>query len=362
MPNVVIPYAMMRGIFNRGARLPITRGIGLNYGVPTSTRNVYRSRAGNLLTSNRRRRGNGKRGGGLEINKSEGGFKSVAARTYIRPISVNIYGRLIYEWDESLSGFKPKFTLQREYFSGSTEKINVDNELNHAQEFLDWRKASLQYMVKSVSMSIDYYRVPKAGERVPKLFLWTNTDRVTVINPQYEPNVMVLDMSSLGVKNYNTRVSRATTTPDQVGWQLSSDDWLGKWEIHISAQDLAQLDRTNFETQYTLGTFKVSILVLFRLQDSIIGLNRSLENAKIPEEVKDDSKKVSTEEEVLKLAQKVEDVKIGEKSDTPNLDQKTLNFKVPTFVRKIGIPISEGQVVELQNLKDVTHLVFPKHE
>lgn len=206
---------------------------------------------------------------GIEINRAEGGGKPVVVPTKTHSVTVNTYGRLCCIYDQSLNGFRYQLQTGSDNYASPKDYIDVTDQLNQAEEFLENRRKAQSYKVKSVSWTLDYNRIPASTETIPKLFLWTNTDLVTVINPHQENNTMVLGMNSNGVKNYNTVVNYRNTSSDHTDWQNSLYAWAGKWEIHCSAQDTIFLSRGNQETYYVMGTWKLSIQVLFRETDNI---------------------------------------------------------------------------------------------
>jgi hypothetical protein len=206
---------------------------------------------------------------GIEINKAEGGSKPVVVPAKTASVVVNTYGRLSCIYDQTLNGFRYQLQTASDNYANPRDYIDVTEQLNGAEEFLENRRKAQVYKVKNVSLTIDYNRVPASTETIPKLFLWTNTDLVTVVNPHQENNTMILGMNSNGVKNYNTTVNYRNTRSDNLDWQNSSYNWAGKWEIHCSSQDIVFLSRGNQENYYVMGTWKLSIQVLFRVTDNI---------------------------------------------------------------------------------------------
>jgi hypothetical protein len=216
----------------------------------------------------RRRRGKrSRKTSGLEINRAEGGSKSVVQPSKVLPISVNAYGRLTYYYDSGTGGFKPKWQFLRNQYGTSDNTLDVTYELNNCDEFNKNRMKSNQYCIRNVSLSIDYNRVPASGETIPKLMLWTNTDRVTTTDSLFESNVMKLAMNQNGVKNYNTRLDIRNTLPENLGWQSSEFTFPAKWQIIVDSQDVAFLSRPQQEMYFIFGTWKLSVNVLFRIID-----------------------------------------------------------------------------------------------
>lgn len=216
----------------------------------------------------------------MEINRAEGGYKNVVTTGRLVPVVVNTYGRLTY-YQTSGSEFQPEFQRESDNYTTHDQILNVTNELNDSSEFTENRKRSEEYKVTNVCLTIDYNRVPQAGDRVSKLLLMTGTDKVNITassEMKKENNVMMLSMSSTGIKNYNTRVTIQTTSPENLTWQSSSYTWAGVWKIRVNQQDITTLTRLNDEMYITLATWKLSIRVLFRITD-VENLNLQMNNA-----------------------------------------------------------------------------------
>jgi hypothetical protein len=274
--NSIINNAIIRAVFGRkGYPVPLNTGNRIP-GTAIANRNTNKTR----VSQAGERRGNRRTfGRPLEINRAEGGFKSVVTRGRLVPIVINTYGRLTY-YHQGNNVFQPLFQLESDNYTSSSDNINVSSEMNISDEFTENRKRSEEYRVTNVCLSIDYNRVPQAGDRVSKLLLTTvcdKLDQTLQTEMKKENNVMMLSMSANGVKNYNTKLDVRTTEVANLNWQNSNYTWPGVWKIRMSQQDITTLTRLNDEAYIVLGTWKLSIRVLFRLTD-LQNVNVSMSN------------------------------------------------------------------------------------
>lgn len=236
---------------------------------------------------------------GIEINRAEGGFKNVVTSGRLVPITINTFGRVTY-YHQSNNEFIPEFQLESNNYTTHTNIIDVADELNNAAEFTENRKKSDQYQVISVALTIDYNRIPQGGDRVAKLLLMTETDKqegLLQYEMKRENNIMKLGMGSNGVKNYNTKVTPVTTSPENRAWQSSQYTWGGTWKIKISQVDDTVLTRLHDEAYMTLASWKLSVKVLFRITD--------MNNLNINMTPQPTIKKLT--EEIEKLKEKLQD-------------------------------------------------------
>jgi hypothetical protein len=239
----------------------------------------------------------------MEINRAEGGYKNVVTVGKVIPIVINTYGRLVYQNVVS-NEFVPVFTKESDNYTTSSQLLDVQDELTKAKEFTENRKRSDQYKVTSVALTIDYNRIPQAGDRVSKLLLGTETDTQTSLaqaEMKRENNIMKISMATNGTKNYNTTVTAATTIPDNRAWQSSEYTWAGIWKIRISQMDKTELTRLNDENEFVLGTWKLSIRILIRLTDvdnMLVSMNTKPSLIKMAEQINELKKKLEEKEEI----------------------------------------------------------------
>jgi hypothetical protein len=277
IPSSILSKAIIRAAFGKkGYPVPLNTGNRIP-GVAVANRNTTNN---NRVSQKGERRGNrNKFGRPLEVNKAEGGYKSVVTNGRLVPIVINTYGRLTY-YHTGNNVFQPRFQFESDNYTSSSDRIDVTAQMNNSDEFTENRKRSEEYRVTNVCLTIDYNRVPQGGDRVSKLLLMTICDKLDVTlqkEMKRENNVMTLSMSSNGVKNYNTRLDNRTTEIANLNWQNSAYTWPGVWTIRISEQDMTTLTRLNDENYITLGTWKLSIRVLFRITD-MQNLNLTMSN------------------------------------------------------------------------------------
>lgn len=268
--------AMIRTIFGkRGYPVPLNLGNRIQ-GIPVANRNTNQNR----VSQKSQRRGNRYNyTKPIEINKAEGGYKSVVTNGRLVPIVINTYGRLTY-YHQGNNVFQPEFQFESNNYTTSSDQIDVTDQMNNSVEFTENRKRSEEYKVTNVCLTLDYNRVPQGGDRVSKLLMMTICDKLDITlekEMKRENNVMMLSMSTNGVKNYNTRLDNRTTDIANLNWQNSAYTWPGVWKIRVSQQDITTLTRLHDESYIVLGTWKLSIRVLFRITD-MQNLNLSMSN------------------------------------------------------------------------------------
>lgn len=210
-----------------------------------------------------------KRSAGVEVNRAEGGYKSVTTNNRIVNITINTYGRLTYK-RAGEDEFVPEFRLESDNYGSGDAILDVTNQLNNSNEFTQNRKRSEEYMVKRCSLTLDYNRIPQGGDRFTKLLLSTITDKVPEMlqtEMKKENNVMHLSMGQPGIKNYNTVLSKRTTNLENLNWQKSSYTWGGVWKIRVSTEDKTSINVAPEVELIDVATWKLSVLVAFRLTD-----------------------------------------------------------------------------------------------
>lgn len=257
--SVAIPYSVLTKLIKPGFAVPMSK-----WG-----NRIKGTTQGTVRRDQRRGRKKNASARPMEINKAEGGFKPVTTRRRLVSVTINSFGRLTY-FQVTGNEFRPEFEKESDNFTTHSQLLDVTDELNGSAEFMDNRERSENYKVLSVALTIDYNRIPQAGDRVSKLMLATETDRVQAksqLEMKRENNTMWLAMASNGIKNYNTRVAITNTKPENLTWQNSQYTWPANWSIRVADADKTTLTRMNDETSFTLASWKLSVQVVFRLTD-----------------------------------------------------------------------------------------------
>jgi len=266
LSNPMILGTLMRSIIRPGnsGQLPSnfrwgTRPkVNLRKGPSVAVNTRRRKKNPNVLT-------NGK----LEINRVDGGRKSVSNTGNILNATIEIFGRLCAKYEDSIGGFR--YVLQRasNNYSSTDVEINVSSELNRSTEFTVNRKKSLEYRVVSVTSVFDYVRVPSSGDVFNRLLAWYTTDKVLPHGYVHENNVMKLNMYNNGIKQYGMILNKNNMKDENLGWLTSETDFPGFIKLSISAVDTNFLYRPNDEDFYILGPIKICVNVLFKETDTV---------------------------------------------------------------------------------------------
>jgi hypothetical protein len=199
---------------------------------------------------------------GIEINHADGGWKSPSYNGKIIGQTVNMKFLLVANYHQD---FK--------YYIGTdsmdlTQDFDLTAKLNDNDEFLQLRKQALQYKVKNICVSINYSRIPKAGERWNKLMITPETDLIEQDDPLLNKNTMQLDMTKNGTKNYNFRVTRRNTEADNAGWIIGQAQFSGMLQLHLDQLDtnVGDPDATTLDKS-TLGTIQISVRIVYVHKD-----------------------------------------------------------------------------------------------
>lgn len=262
----------------------------LDFGVGVNTRN-------RVVPVNRNRRIPRKmKNQGLEINKAEGGFKNIINTGIVDTIGINKY----YELAVKKINNEWEYVIKDGLYTN--DNIDLTDTMNQSEEFINKMKNSSQFLVKNFLISTDYTRIPSAGDNLPKLLLFALMDKIQVEDPKVEPNVMKIDMSRNGVKNFNFVINRRNTNVLNTGWQDSHYIWNGNCKLYVDKQGPIHITDDTGELAFVaLGVMKVTITVLFRLQDSTNAAPSKLMTQK---ELND--KILKLEEENKKLKDKID--------------------------------------------------------
>jgi len=215
---------------------------------------------------------------GIEVNRAEGGFKKMLPNRKTVQIAINRYFNLeaVKQSDNSyIYGFNASFTN-----FGVRKNLTafIDND-----EFNDYLAISDQYKVFGINVNVDINRIPQAGDILPKLLLYYDTDNYVTEYPLTASNVMHLSVTQPGNKNYNVRFNRANINKDYIGWRNSQDAYNTKIELcATSASEAFIAGNPDF---VRLGTVKVTYNVKFRLRDR--KLNVTKKNDKVEKKEKE---------------------------------------------------------------------------
>jgi hypothetical protein len=229
-------------------------------GIMSSLRN-QRRRPG--IWQRRRRPGKWPKNNGIEINKAEGGFKNIVNSGIVDTVGINRYYEIIVKKYNNEWSYQIKDNLY------SNDNIDITDILNQSDEFKNKLMNSSQYWVKNVMCSFDYTRIPSAGDNLPKLLMFPTMDKISVEDPKIETNVMKLDMSHNGVKNFNFIINNKNTNVLNTGWQDSHYIWNGNCKLNVESQGTINItDESETLQVVVLGVLKITITVLVRLQDS----------------------------------------------------------------------------------------------
>jgi Sec-independent protein translocase protein TatA len=253
-------------------------------------------RYGGIANINRRRRNNNRRRrNNFEINQADGGLKQNYGRQQTRMVPVNLFGRIVAI--RQTDGFAYRFQLLSENYNFSYDDLDLMSYLNTSTEFNTWRELAMQYKVKGINTTINYNYHANSGDYVPRLLLMYNTDVVRSEDLKFESNVMNLDLSKVGTKNYNIFLNNKNMFKSSIEWQLASQTYPSYVHLKIGQQDTTYLTG---DIQFAiLGTVKITINVLFRLNDlpsAISKANMKIKNIKRFNEVEVELDEIEREE------------------------------------------------------------------
>jgi hypothetical protein len=236
----------------------------MNYTLPGRAMSFVNMMRGipRYMTGRRSKFGRRRINKGLEINKADGGWKST--RYNGRSISQTINWKLLL-----IANRYQDFA----YYVGNdnedmTKDLDIAAQLNDKDEFLTLRKQALQYRVENVCLTINYSRIPKAGERWNKLMITPETDLIEVSDPLLNKNSMYLDMSHNGTKNYNIRINRGNTESDNAGWIIGQAQFSGILKYHFDQLDMniGDQDADTF-AKSVLGTVQIAVRIRYVHKD-----------------------------------------------------------------------------------------------
>jgi len=263
----------------------------------------------------------------MEINRAEGGFKNMLPVRKVKQIAINKYYNLV--------AHKVSNSYVYGVDSGSQQSfgyyLNLQTELASAQEMIDYLKISDQYKVIGVNVNTDIDRIPNAGDILPKLLMYYDTDMFTTAYPLTASNVMHLSISNNGNKNYNVLLNRNTIPKDFNGWIASSTAYNTKVRLHIGQANNCYL-YGDPENDTRLGTIKITFNVKFRLRDQNfdeskikdLTIQQKIEKGIFKDEPRYKEIAVQTDNiEGKEIAIQTDDIKIEEKAEKKEISTNT---------------------------------------
>jgi hypothetical protein len=188
---------------------------------------------------------------GMEINRAEGGFKNLnqGGKRILRNIDIFLEFTLNQNGDYCIDGVQSKL-------------LNI--YLVNSIEFNNWRLVSYKFKPLGVNISIDYNTSVPVQIGLNKLILSIETSLLSGSYPNVNATSMQLNMSRMGVKNFNFRFNSGNMNKEDIGPFPSSRTVLPDVRLRLSSQMPNYNPDSN---SYRLGVFKISYLVAFWLID-----------------------------------------------------------------------------------------------
>jgi hypothetical protein len=277
-----------RSLINKliGSRLALGLGRRGNTRYARKMWNPNKYRTG-VATGKRR---NGKTGK-IEVSDAIGGRKQVSNTGRVQEQTINMYTNIHTGMDNK-------------YYFTAGRALNIQSMLNDEQEFLDMRKRALEYKIVQIAVNFNYNYIPTPGSRFPKMILTPETDTVLeVADPQKNRNAMVWDMTKIGNKNFNFRITKQNTEMTNREWQNGAAQWSGIAILHIS-----EISEVQSDNNINLGDVKISVQVLYRPLDTVLVYNSKHISDK--EAINEIKQMIIKEREKKELEKKIEELKI----------------------------------------------------
>lgn len=201
--------------------------------------------------------------------KDVGGYKQVYANGQLQTQVIELYNRIVMD-NNNDAAYK---------FGNDSDSYSIQTALNNSDEFNELRRNCIQYKIMFVSVSFNYNRIPNNGEKFSKMLITPETDMVLETeDPKLNRNTMIWDMTGLGNKNYNFRITNRNTEKDNQQWLIGESQWNAVCVLHISQQGENSFnfdqDMINQVTN-VLGEVKVSVAVRYLKNDLRVGQNKS---------------------------------------------------------------------------------------
>jgi hypothetical protein len=205
---------------------------------------------------------------GMEINRAEGGFKNLnqGGKRLLRSINV----------------FKP-FDLSSVglYLIDGSQTVDLVDYCVTSNEMNFWRQNSYKYKMLGINISVDYNTPVPVQTTLNKLICKITTPMLSGDFPSLNGTSMQLNMSRMGVKNFNFRLNRGNMFLEDLGPFPTSETNLPSVLLTLSSQ----LENSNpTEGLIRLGTVKISYLMAFWLLDRDGSNNKQGEVLGVPEQ------------------------------------------------------------------------------
>jgi hypothetical protein len=191
----------------------------------------------------------------MEVNKSEGGFKSLTQGGKFLTQAID------FHLDFGITGTdqpEPYIYCVRSPSGSWFTEFAVEDLINDSEEFDIVRGLCSKYRVTGVRLSLDYSRVVPVDTNLDKLILTPETDLIKIEDPLINKASMKLSMDHPGVKNYFFNLNKGNMKEENIDWLDSVNTYPGKVRITLSSQGENFIDRNGY---YKLGVLKVSVLV-----------------------------------------------------------------------------------------------------
>jgi hypothetical protein len=216
----------------------------------------------NVQAGSRRRFGFGRRQNkdpftsqGMEVNKSEGGFKSLTQGGKYLTQAID------FHLDFGITGSnlsEPYRYVVKDSNNIWVPDFAIEDLINSSEEFDVVRGLCSKYRVTGVRLSLDYSRVVPVDTNLDKLILTPETDLIKIEDPLINKASMKLSMDHPGVKNYFFNLNKGNMKEENIDWLESNVSYPGKIRIALSSQGENFIDRNDY---YKLGVLKVSVLI-----------------------------------------------------------------------------------------------------
>jgi hypothetical protein len=229
-----------------------------------------------------------------------------------------------------------------------TQGMNIAQTLNYLTEHQNWLAMSYKYKWLGVNISFDYNTPVPVQTTLNKLICNVQTPLTDIENPIINKNSMQLNMSRMGVKNFNFRLNRGNLTTEDLA-PLKSTEQI---PFSISLNLTSQLSNVNKSQEVLrLGTIKLSFVVAYWLRDS----NVPLSNNKAFKLVKKPVKVLTTKELKEELKRRKElgidsDDSSSEDENSPEPSPSHCDFENLNY-EKEGVDFGDHKVVSTSVIK-----------
>jgi hypothetical protein len=219
-------------------------------------------------------------------------------------------------------------------FGENSREYSIQVALNNSDEFNEMRRHSLKYRILGISINFNYNRIPSNGEKFPKMLITPETDMILASEqPLLNKNTMVWDMTQIGNKNYNFRITPANTEKINQEWLISESQWNAVLSLHIDEAGMIQYNYDQdlvSEPTPVLGEVKVSVRIKY-IPNDITGNNNKASIKRISaNEAIQEMKKLVAEKNgfTIKAYDKKGNIKQGETEEAKNDTNDLSDFKL----------------------------------